>query len=100
MTKTAVDTNEVNLTEAEKGLDSAEPEVRLTPEEESRMKAMIEANVFYGHIKSKTNPKMRPNIVSTKSGVEVIDLLKAMKALDAATKLIKEKVAKGGEILF
>lgn len=95
MTKTAeaIDTN----------LDDAKveaPEIKLTSEEESRMKAMIEANIFYGHVKSKTNPKMRANIVSTKSGVEVIDLLKVMKALDAATKLIKEKVAKGGTVLF
>lgn len=102
MTKTTatVDAAELNLVDSEKNLEASEPEVKLTSEEETRMRAMIEANVFYGHVKSKTNPKMRVNIASTKSGVEVIDLLKVMKALDAATKLIKDKVSKGGTVLF
>lgn len=100
MTKTtAVDANDTNLDAADKAQEVLE-DVKLTADEEAKMKAMIEANIFYGHARSRTNPKMRPNILSTKSGVEVIDLLKTMKALDAALKLIKDKVAKGGSVLF
>lgn len=87
------------MEEAQK-LEAAEPEVTLTPAEETEMKAMIEANVFYGHAKSKTNPKNRPHIAATKSGVEIIDLLKTIKATEAVAKLIKDKVSKGGTILF
>ncbi len=87
---------EVDITLEEK----AEPEAALTPAEESRMKEMLDNNVFYGHIKSRTNPKMRPHITSTKSGVEVIDLLKTMSAVDRAAEAIKEKVRRGGTVLF
>lgn len=85
-----------NLEEAK----TAEPEVVLTPKEEAEMKAMIDANIFYGHVKSRTNPKMRGSIAATRSGVEVIDLMKTMKSLESVSKLIKEKVKNGGSILF
>lgn len=80
--------------------DAPEQEVTLTSAEEAEMKAMIENHVFYGHAKSKTNPKNRKNIAATRSGIEVIDLLKTMKSLENVSKLIKDKVSKGGTILF
>jgi len=89
-------------TEIDISLDEvrAEPEVALTQAEESRMKEMLDSNVFYGHVKSRTNPKMRSYIASTKSGVEVIDLLKTSGAVDRAAEAIKEKVRRGGTVLF
>jgi len=91
--KTEID---INLDEAR----SAEPEVVLSAAEEAALKTMIENHVFYGHTKSKTNPKMRANILSTKSGVEIIDLMRTMKQLEVAYTFIKEKVKSGGSVLF
>lgn len=87
---------DINLEEAR----ADESEAALTPVEEETMKNMIDSHVFYGHLKSKTNPKMKPNIVSTKSGVEIIDLVKTMKQLDEAAEFIKSKVKAGGNVLF
>lgn len=89
-------TAEIDLSLEEK----AEPEVVLTPVEESRMKEMLDNNVFYGHIKSRTNPKMRPYIASTKSNVEIIDLIKTMSGVLKAAEIVKEKVRRGGTVLF
>jgi len=87
---------DVNLDESK----TSEPEVVLTAAEEATMKSMIENNVFYGHLKSRTNPKMKPSIISTKNGVEVIDLTKTMKAIEKASAVLKEKAKMGGLILF
>lgn len=85
---------DINLEEA------SAPEVALTSAEESRMKEMLDNNVFYGHVKSRTNPKMRPYITSAKSGVEVIDLVKTMSEVIRAGEAIKEKIRRGGTVLF
>lgn len=92
-----------NITETDINLEESkpsEPEVVLTAAEEAMMKSMIDSNVFYGHMKSRTNPKMRPNIISTKNGVEVIDLMQTMKQLEKAAAVLKEKVKAGGLVLF
>jgi small subunit ribosomal protein S2 len=75
-------------------------EAVLTPEEEARVRTMMDAGVFYGHIHSRTNPKMTKNILSTRSGVEVINLIKTMEALNTATKAVEAVAKAGGKILF
>jgi len=87
---------DISLDEAK----SAEPEVVLTPAEEAMLKTMIEHNVFYGHSKSRTNPKMRPFVLSAKSGVQIVDLMKTMSQLDKAVAMVKDKVRLGGSVLF
>ncbi|MCL5006821.1 MAG: 30S ribosomal protein S2 [Patescibacteria group bacterium] len=72
----------------------------LNAAEEARVKALMEIGAFYGLSKSRTNPKMRANILTTKSGVEVIDLEKTIGALDKAAEAIKSKVKSGGTVLF
>src|SRR5665213_1722068 len=42
---------------------------------------MIEAGVFYGRKKSKTNPKMRQFVIANRGGIEVINLEKTEEAL-------------------
>ena len=57
---------------------------------------MIEAGVFYGRRKSKTNPKMRQFILTNRGGIEVINLEKTGEKLDAAMAFVKEKIRNGG----
>ena len=68
------------------------------PAEASR--EMIDAGVFYGRKKSKTNPKMRPFILTNRGGIEIINLQKTEEALEAAMGFIKEKVRQNGLVLL
>ena len=64
------------------------------PAEGSR--EMIEAGVFYGRKKSKTNPKMRQYILANRGGIEIVDLQKTTEGLERAVEFIKEKMKNGG----
>lgn len=59
------------------------------PAEASR--ELIEAGVFYGRKKSKTNPKMRSYILMNRGGIEIINLQKTMESMDKACAFVKEK---------
>ena len=61
---------------------------------------MIEAGVFYGHKKSKTNPTMRQFVFGNRGGVDIINLQKTAEMLASALEFIKEKVKNNGLILF
>lgn len=67
----------------------------LTPEEETTVKAMMEAGLFYGLSRSKTNPKMKRYLSGTKSGIEIINLLETLKSLGTASRILKEKIKAG-----
>ncbi len=68
------------------------------PAEASR--EMMDAGVFYGRKKSKTNPKMKRFVLANRGGIEIINLQKTEEAMDHAAGFIKEAVAKGGMPLF
>ncbi len=70
----------------------------MYPGEASR--EMMEAGVFYGRKKSKTNPTMRPFIIANRGGVEIINLQKTEELLEKATAFIREKVGNGGLVLL
>ena len=76
----------------------SEKQENIYPAEGSR--EMIEAGVFYGRKKSKTNPKMREFILANRGGIEIIDLEKTSEGLEKAIGFIKEKVRNGGLPLF
>jgi small subunit ribosomal protein S2 len=63
------------------------------PGEASR--EMIEAGVFYGRKKTKTNPKMRQFVFANRGGIEIINLQKTVEALEKATAFIAESVRNG-----
>ncbi len=74
-------------------------EATLTyPAEGSR--EMIDAGVFYGRKKSKTNPKMRPFILANRGGIEIINLQKTIELAERAAHFIKEKVRQSGLVLL
>jgi small subunit ribosomal protein S2 len=68
------------------------------PGEASR--EMIEAGVFYGRKKSKTNPKMRQFVFGNRGGVDVINLQKTAEMLVNALGFIKEKARNNALVLF
>ena len=68
------------------------------PAEGSR--EMMDAGVFYGRKKSKTNPKMRPFVLANRGGIEIINLQKTEELMDAAAAFIKERVRNNGLMLL
>jgi small subunit ribosomal protein S2 len=60
---------------------------------------MAKAGVLLGRRRSKTNPKMKPFIHTTRSGFEVIDLQKTISAIEDAQAMLKEVVKKGQLLL-
>ena len=73
---------------------TTEKQESVYPAEGSR--EMIDAGVFYGRKKSKTNPKMREFVLSNRGGIEIINLQKTGEHLEKAMGFIKEKVRHGG----
>ncbi len=61
---------------------------------------MIDAGVFYGRKKSKTNPKMRPYVLATRGGIEIINLQKTLELVEKAAAFIREKVRQNGLVLL
>jgi small subunit ribosomal protein S2 len=68
------------------------------PAEGSR--EMMDAGVFYGRKKSKTNPKMRPFVLGNRGGIEIINLQKTEELMDAAAAFLKERVRNNGLVLL
>jgi small subunit ribosomal protein S2 len=67
---------------------------------DERFKEMVEAGVFYGRKKSKTHPRMRQYILSTRNNIEIINLNKTVEYLETALAFLKEKIRNGGLALF
>lgn len=68
------------------------------PAEGSR--EMMEAGVFYGRKKSKTNPKMRQFVLANRGGIEIINLQRTGELLDEAMAFIKEKARNNALMLL
>ena len=67
-----------------------------TPE----IKEMIDAGVFYGRKKTKTNPKMKGYVLLNRGGVEVINLAESAVAMEHASGFLREKMRHGCLVLF
>jgi small subunit ribosomal protein S2 len=63
-------------------------------------KAMVDAGVFYGRKRSKTNPRMKPYIAGNRNEIEIINIQQTEECLGKALAFLKEQVAKGGVVLF
>jgi len=67
---------------------------------EETYKELVEAGVFYGRPKSKTNPKMKASVLTNRGGIEIINLAKTLEGLGGALAFLKEKVRQGGSVLM
>jgi small subunit ribosomal protein S2 len=64
------------------------------------MKALLEAGVHFGHRTQKWDPRMKPYIFTERNGIHIIDLEQTVASLEQAYKLVRDMVAKGGNLLF
>lgn len=72
----------------------------LSAEEILLLQDMAEAGILYGLNKSKTHPKMRPSILTTRSGVEIINLENTIKELEKASLRLKSVSSAGKSIII
>lgn len=71
------------------------------PETDSKtLEEMMRVGLMYGHKKSKTQPKFKPHICTTRGGIEIIDLVQTLPALEKAAEFIKNQIKQGGLILL
>ncbi len=63
-------------------------------------KALLEAQVHFGHLKRKWNPKMLPYIFGEKKGIHIIDLNRTADKLEEAAQAAKSIAKSGRKIMF
>lgn len=64
------------------------------------LREMMKAGVMYGHKKSKTNPKFKSYINTTRNGLEIIDLPQTLTALDKTVEFLKSQIKENKKILL
>jgi len=62
-------------------------------------KELTDAGVFLGRKKTKTHPRMRPYILTTRNEIEIINLQKTTDDAEKAVAFIKEKVRNNGVVV-
>lgn len=63
-------------------------------------RAMFDVGVPYGRTKTKTHPRMKQYIAMNRNTVEILDVNAIQQSLNRASEFLKEKVRKGGVVLF
>ncbi len=61
---------------------------------------LLNAGVHFGHQTKRWNPKMKPFIFGSRSGIYIIDLEQTEKLLNAACEFLESVTAKGQAVLF
>jgi len=61
---------------------------------------LLEANVHFGHLRKKWNPKMRQYIFKEHKGVHLIDLNRTAECLERAGQALKQIAKSGKKIMF
>ena len=64
------------------------------------LRQLLEAGVHFGHQTQRWNPRMAEFIYGERNGIHIMDLTQTVPMLDAALKVVRDTVAKGGRVLF
>lgn len=64
------------------------------------MKEMLDAGVHFGHQTQRWNPKMKPYVYTSRSGIHIIDLQKTIVHAKHAADFVREVATKGGRLIF
>ncbi len=64
------------------------------------MKSLLETGVHFGHRTRKWNPRMKPYIFTERNGIHIIDLQQTLEALTEVYRMVRDRVAEGGRVLF
>lgn len=74
------------------------------PEEKSADTALLEemakAGLLFGRKRSRTNPRMKKYIYTTRNGIEIFDLVQTIELIEKASAFLKEVAKSGRLILF
>jgi small subunit ribosomal protein S2 len=68
--------------------------------QEITLQALLEAGCHFGHKAERWHPKASKFIYTEKDGIHIIDLAKTKTGLETAAELVRDIVAKGGDVLF
>jgi len=81
---------------------SAAPPPRPLRDQEAPLtvRDLFEAGVHFGHQTKRWNPKMRPYIYGSRSGIHIIDLDQTVGLFKRAFDFVMSAVARGGHVLF
>jgi small subunit ribosomal protein S2 len=87
-----------------RGTDAARSSNELVPLREPgqslTVRELFEAGVHFGHQTKRWNPKMRPYIYGSRSGIHIIDLDQTARLFQRASDFLTETVGRGGHVLF
>lgn len=64
------------------------------------LREMMEVGVMYGHKKTKTHPKFKPFIYTTRNNIEIIDLTQTLSVLKTAIEVLKNWIKDGKMVLI
>ena len=64
------------------------------------MRQLLEAGVHFGHQTRRWNPKMKRFIFTERNGIYILDLQQTMSVIERAYTFVRDRVARGGSILF
>lgn len=77
-----------------------EEAVVFSEAELSVLREMAQKGVMFGHKKTRTNPKFRNFIFSTRNGMDIIDLSKTVKGIETAAEFLKEAIVSKKTVLM
>lgn len=64
------------------------------------LQSLVKSGIYWGHRKSRRNPKMEPYIWGQKNNVNLIDVSKTARQLEKAASFLEQEVASGKSILW
>ncbi|MBI4159628.1 30S ribosomal protein S2 [Candidatus Wolfebacteria bacterium] len=76
-------------------LTEAEILAGLPPERVLALQEMMRAGILYGHGKSRTNPKFRQYIHTTRNNIEIIDIPQTLDLLERAADILASSIKDG-----
>ena len=86
--------------QAESESDESPTRANRDPASPITVRELFEAGVHFGHQTKRWNPKMRPYIYGSRSGIHIIDLDQTVKLFSKAFSFVSDMVARGGHVLF
>jgi small subunit ribosomal protein S2 len=63
-------------------------------------KEMVDAGVFFGRKKTRTNPRMKPYILTNRNGIEIVNLGRTVGELERAMDFVRDRIAENALVLF
>jgi small subunit ribosomal protein S2 len=64
------------------------------------MRQLLEAGVHFGHQTRRWNPKMKRFIFAERNGIYILDLQQTMSGIERAYTFVRDRVSRGGTVLF